>query len=155
RVAVTVFVGQRQQDVERRRRQRQKSVDFLRDIWHARTIATVDTLSMAIDGGRERMVYRRSDHQTQHVPALRSPACCRPRLRVPESQGRNPAAAGSNASVGYGSSGQPMARQDTPGTETDSDFGLLIDGQLVAGTDMLDVINPATGQVFARCPAAG
>jgi len=48
-----------------------------------------------------------------------------------------------------------MARQDTPGTETDSDFGLLIDGQLVAGTDMLDVINPATGQVFARCPAAG
>ena len=36
-----------------------------------------------------------------------------------------------------------------------TDFKLLIDGELVDGEDSLDVINPATGAVFARCPAAG
>jgi acyl-CoA reductase-like NAD-dependent aldehyde dehydrogenase len=37
-----------------------------------------------------------------------------------------------------------------------TDFALLIDGQLVSSTGAaLEVINPATGAVFARCPAAG
>ncbi len=35
-----------------------------------------------------------------------------------------------------------------------SDFRLLINGQLVDGVDELEVINPATEQVFARCPRA-
>jgi acyl-CoA reductase-like NAD-dependent aldehyde dehydrogenase len=35
-----------------------------------------------------------------------------------------------------------------------TDFAQLIDGQLVGSERQLDVINPATGQVFARCPAA-
>lgn len=36
-----------------------------------------------------------------------------------------------------------------------TDFGLLIDGNVEAAPASLDVINPATGAVFARCPAAG
>jgi acyl-CoA reductase-like NAD-dependent aldehyde dehydrogenase len=36
-----------------------------------------------------------------------------------------------------------------------TDFCLLIDGAAATSTSSLDVINPATGQVFARCPAAG
>jgi len=36
-----------------------------------------------------------------------------------------------------------------------SDFKLLIGGELVDGEEALEVINPATGAVFARCPAAG
>ena len=36
-----------------------------------------------------------------------------------------------------------------------NDFSLLIDGKLVASKEQLDVINPAYGAVFARCPAAG
>jgi acyl-CoA reductase-like NAD-dependent aldehyde dehydrogenase len=36
-----------------------------------------------------------------------------------------------------------------------TDFSLLIDGELTAGSGDLDVINPATGAVFARCPKAG
>ena len=36
-----------------------------------------------------------------------------------------------------------------------TDFALLIDGELVSAPGSLDVINPATGKVFARCPAAG
>src|SRR5690242_16605166 len=36
-----------------------------------------------------------------------------------------------------------------------TDFKLLIGGELVDGEDALEVINPATGSVFARCPAAG
>jgi acyl-CoA reductase-like NAD-dependent aldehyde dehydrogenase len=36
-----------------------------------------------------------------------------------------------------------------------SDFSLLIDGEAAGATAQLDVINPATGEVFARCPAAG
>jgi acyl-CoA reductase-like NAD-dependent aldehyde dehydrogenase len=35
------------------------------------------------------------------------------------------------------------------------DFTLLIDGEGVTASSTLDVINPATGRVFARCPAAG
>ncbi len=35
-----------------------------------------------------------------------------------------------------------------------SDFRLLIDGKLVPGADELNVINPATGEVFARAPKA-
>jgi acyl-CoA reductase-like NAD-dependent aldehyde dehydrogenase len=34
------------------------------------------------------------------------------------------------------------------------EFAHLIDGQRIYGDAALDVINPATGQVFARCPAA-
>jgi acyl-CoA reductase-like NAD-dependent aldehyde dehydrogenase len=36
-----------------------------------------------------------------------------------------------------------------------SDFHLLIGGELVDGEESLEVINPATGAVFAHCPAAG
>jgi acyl-CoA reductase-like NAD-dependent aldehyde dehydrogenase len=36
----------------------------------------------------------------------------------------------------------------------DTDFMQLIDGELVASERSLEVINPATGRVFARCPAA-
>jgi acyl-CoA reductase-like NAD-dependent aldehyde dehydrogenase len=35
-----------------------------------------------------------------------------------------------------------------------TDFSLLIDGSLEGSTEHLDVINPALGAVFARCPAA-
>ncbi len=42
---------------------------------------------------------------------------------------------------------------DTAGLRTD--FSLLIEGESVGAQDTLDVINPATGKVFARCPAAG
>ncbi len=35
-----------------------------------------------------------------------------------------------------------------------SDFSLLIDGELCSASSQLDVVNPATGQVFATCPAA-
>ncbi len=35
-----------------------------------------------------------------------------------------------------------------------TDFSLLIDGRLCSSNESLDVINPATGKVFARCPAA-
>ncbi len=35
------------------------------------------------------------------------------------------------------------------------DFALLIDGELTQSAATLDVVNPATGQVFAQCPAAG
>jgi acyl-CoA reductase-like NAD-dependent aldehyde dehydrogenase len=40
-------------------------------------------------------------------------------------------------------------------TELLTDFTLTIDGQPVTTASTLDVINPATGQVFARCPEAG
>jgi acyl-CoA reductase-like NAD-dependent aldehyde dehydrogenase len=40
-------------------------------------------------------------------------------------------------------------------TSLRTDFALLIDGELTTGAAALDVINPATGTVFARCPAAG
>ena len=36
-----------------------------------------------------------------------------------------------------------------------TDFALLIDGRLEQSSHSLDVINPAFGTVFARCPAAG
>ncbi|HEU4618770.1 MAG TPA: aldehyde dehydrogenase family protein [Gammaproteobacteria bacterium] len=39
--------------------------------------------------------------------------------------------------------------------ERRSDFALLIDGRLARGERSLDVIDPALGAVFARCPAAG
>jgi acyl-CoA reductase-like NAD-dependent aldehyde dehydrogenase len=44
-----------------------------------------------------------------------------------------------------------------PATAADirTDFSLLIDGSATTAPSSLDVINPATGQVFARCPAAG
>ncbi len=35
-----------------------------------------------------------------------------------------------------------------------TDFSLLIDGQLEGSSQHIDVINPALGEVFARCPAA-
>ncbi|HEV7716169.1 MAG TPA: aldehyde dehydrogenase family protein [Steroidobacteraceae bacterium] len=42
---------------------------------------------------------------------------------------------------------------DTNGVR--DDFSLLVDGELVGAAERLDVINPATGKVFAHCPAAG
>jgi acyl-CoA reductase-like NAD-dependent aldehyde dehydrogenase len=39
-------------------------------------------------------------------------------------------------------------------TALNTDFAQLIDGEMVGGERSLDVINPATGEVFARCPAA-
>jgi acyl-CoA reductase-like NAD-dependent aldehyde dehydrogenase len=40
-------------------------------------------------------------------------------------------------------------------TDLKSAFTLTIDGEAAGGQFTLDVINPATGAVFARCPAAG
>ncbi|MEO8722890.1 MAG: aldehyde dehydrogenase family protein [Sphingobium sp.] len=37
---------------------------------------------------------------------------------------------------------------------TDSEFHMLIDGELVGGVTEFDVINPATAQPFAKCPKA-
>ena len=34
-------------------------------------------------------------------------------------------------------------------------YTLMIGGQSVGAAAQLDVVNPATGQVFAHCPAAG
>jgi acyl-CoA reductase-like NAD-dependent aldehyde dehydrogenase len=45
--------------------------------------------------------------------------------------------------------------QAAASTQLRKDFSLLIDGGLTVGSSELDVINPATGEVFARCPAAG
>ncbi len=45
----------------------------------------------------------------------------------------------------------------TPATEMTAlrtDFFQLVDGELLAGAPLLDVINPATGAVFARAPRA-
>jgi acyl-CoA reductase-like NAD-dependent aldehyde dehydrogenase len=39
--------------------------------------------------------------------------------------------------------------------ELRTDFSLLIDGKLEQAAEHLDVVNPALGAVFARCPAAG
>ena len=36
----------------------------------------------------------------------------------------------------------------------ETDFEQLIDGDLVGSERSIEVINPATGRVFARCPAA-
>ncbi len=36
-----------------------------------------------------------------------------------------------------------------------NDFSLLIDGKLEQSDEHLEVINPAVGEIFARCPAAG
>ena len=36
----------------------------------------------------------------------------------------------------------------------DSDYKMLIDGQLVSASEALDVVNPATGKPFAECPRA-
>jgi acyl-CoA reductase-like NAD-dependent aldehyde dehydrogenase len=44
---------------------------------------------------------------------------------------------------------------DTVANEIRTDFALLIAGELIQARDTLDVIDPATGRVFARCPAAG
>jgi acyl-CoA reductase-like NAD-dependent aldehyde dehydrogenase len=40
-------------------------------------------------------------------------------------------------------------------TDFNAPYRLLIDGQLVDTSAQLDVINPATGAVFAHCPSAG
>ncbi len=52
-----------------------------------------------------------------------------------------------------------MAARDTaPAADPQglrTDFAMLIDGTLAGGSESLEVINPATAQVFARCPAAG
>jgi acyl-CoA reductase-like NAD-dependent aldehyde dehydrogenase len=43
----------------------------------------------------------------------------------------------------------------SPSAGVRTDFSLLIDGELRQSNASLAVINPATGEVFARCPAAG
>jgi len=48
-----------------------------------------------------------------------------------------------------------MSAHPVPVADIRTDFSLLIDGAAVSSSSSLDVINPATGQVFARCPAAG
>jgi acyl-CoA reductase-like NAD-dependent aldehyde dehydrogenase len=48
-----------------------------------------------------------------------------------------------------------MPVQPAPATDVRTDFSLLIDGAAATAPSSLDVINPATGQVFAHCPAAG
>ena len=48
-----------------------------------------------------------------------------------------------------------MSAHPVPVADIRTDFSLLIDGAAASSSLSLDVINPATGQVFARCPAAG
>jgi acyl-CoA reductase-like NAD-dependent aldehyde dehydrogenase len=48
-----------------------------------------------------------------------------------------------------------MSAHPVPVADLRTDFSLLIDGAAASSSSSLDVINPATGQVFARCPAAG
>jgi len=45
--------------------------------------------------------------------------------------------------------------QAAESTRLRTDFSLLVDGELVTTPETLDVVNPATDSVFARCPAAG
>ena len=40
-------------------------------------------------------------------------------------------------------------------SELQSDFSLLVDGELLQTTATLEVIDPSTGRAFARCPSAG
>ena len=47
-----------------------------------------------------------------------------------------------------------IAQPVRTGVYSSEDFSLLINGALVGGTNRLDVIDPATGQVLARAPAA-
>ena len=47
-----------------------------------------------------------------------------------------------------------MSAHLVPVADIRTDFSLLIDGA-AASSSLFDVTNPATGQVFARCPAAG
>lgn len=46
------------------------------------------------------------------------------------------------------------AATSTLNVNLNSKFSLLINGELIASDQHLDVINPATGSVFAQCPAA-
>src|SRR5262245_29516942 len=58
---------------------------------------------------------------------------------------------------GAGSDGrhdQPVGRQAADGGPAVSDFRLLIDGRLVEGAGVLDVINPATGRILTTAPRA-
>ena len=48
-----------------------------------------------------------------------------------------------------------MSAHPVPVADIRTDFSLLIDGAAASSSLSLDVTNPATGQVFARCPAAG
>lgn len=48
-----------------------------------------------------------------------------------------------------------MSAEAPVSSELQTDFSHLIDGQPVTAGQWLDVINPATGEVFARCPKAG
>ena len=48
-----------------------------------------------------------------------------------------------------------MSAHPVPVADIRADFSLLIDGAAASSSSSLDVINPATGQVFARCPIAG
>jgi acyl-CoA reductase-like NAD-dependent aldehyde dehydrogenase len=48
-----------------------------------------------------------------------------------------------------------MPAHPAPAADIRTDFVLLIDGTSATAPSSLDVINPATGQVFTRCPAAG
>jgi acyl-CoA reductase-like NAD-dependent aldehyde dehydrogenase len=47
-----------------------------------------------------------------------------------------------------------MAERAKHGAAPETGFMQLIDGELVGSDRSFDVINPATGRVFARCPAA-
>jgi acyl-CoA reductase-like NAD-dependent aldehyde dehydrogenase len=50
----------------------------------------------------------------------------------------------------------PMAQpQVTETTVLRNDFALLIDGEAVCAAQRLEVVNPATGEIFAMCPSAG
>jgi acyl-CoA reductase-like NAD-dependent aldehyde dehydrogenase len=49
----------------------------------------------------------------------------------------------------------PSAEPRSSACALRSDFSLLIDGERATSGEWLDVVNPATGEVFARCPAAG
>jgi acyl-CoA reductase-like NAD-dependent aldehyde dehydrogenase len=50
---------------------------------------------------------------------------------------------------------QRAENRGPPAAEPRGGFAHVIDGELAASAEQLDVINPATGAVFARCPSAG
>src|SRR6516164_9114300 len=50
---------------------------------------------------------------------------------------------------------KPRKRAEDLGAQVMSEaFHMLIDGKLVDGASSFDVVNPATGEAFAKCPKA-
>src|SRR5690606_6046629 len=99
-------------------------------------------------GGKPRLKIGRS--------IMDSTSCSRgPRKpRTPTGVQRRPRSSVSQPMTGGERSMAERAPQVEAGADNRTDFSLLIGGALVGSDDHLDVINPATGKVFASAPAA-